>query len=261
MPSTPLSRLAQLRVTLAYTVVLVVVTATLARLGPEVEARVVGYVSTNLHNLSRGRVDTLIGSALVVDAEDIAVWLPGLICLLAVGELLWRSGRLVIAFLVGHVGATLVVALGLAVAVHVDWLPGDVAEASDVGMSYGAMGVLGSLTPAIPQRWRGAWIGWWFATGMAAVVVGMDFTSAGHLVALALGMLVAMRFGPPHRWTWARVAILGVGASLGYLILIGSDGPFATATVAGVGGAALGAGVTLQRRGRGVPRVTPDPSL
>ena len=71
------------------------------------------HASTNLHNLSHGHLGTLLGSAFVVDAGPIYDWLPGLVCLLALAELLWRSARLVVAFAVGHVGATLLVAVGL----------------------------------------------------------------------------------------------------------------------------------------------------
>ncbi len=53
------------------------------------------HASTNLHNLSHGHVGTLLGSAFVVDAGPVVSWLPGL------GELLWRSGRLMVAFVVG----------------------------------------------------------------------------------------------------------------------------------------------------------------
>ena len=137
-------------------------------------------------------------SAFVVDAGPIYVWLPGLVCLLALAELMWGSVRLMVAFAVGHVGATLLVAAGLTAAVELGWLPVSVSRATDVGMSYGATAVLGSLTAALPRRWRPAWIGWLLAAGVAVVAVGRDFTDVGHAVALALGMLVSTRFGRPR---------------------------------------------------------------
>ena len=127
-------------------------------LGPQVQDRVIRHVSTNLHNLSHGHIGTLLGSAFVIDAGPIYVWLPGLVCLLAMAELIYRSGRLVVAFAAGHIGATLLVAAGLTAAVELGWLPLSVSRATDVGMSYGAAAVLGSLTAAIPRRWRPAWI-------------------------------------------------------------------------------------------------------
>ena len=68
-------------------------------------------MSTNLHNLARGRLGTLIGSAFITDGDDLYAWLPGLVCLLALGELFRRGGRLVVAFALGHIGATVLVAV------------------------------------------------------------------------------------------------------------------------------------------------------
>ena len=138
MVSRMLSYLRPVRVTVAYAVLLVVVAVTQLALGPQVHNAVVNHMSTNLHNLSQGHVGTLVGSAFVTDGGDIYVLLPGLGCLLALGELVWRSGYLVIAFAFGHIGATLIVTAGLAVAIAAGWLPISIAHASDVGVSYGA---------------------------------------------------------------------------------------------------------------------------
>jgi len=214
-----LARLARVRVTVAYAVIVTSVTIALYALGPQVQDRVIRDVSTNLHNLSHGHLGTLFASAFVVDVGPIAVWLPMLVCLLGLAELLWGSGRLVTAFAIGHIGATLLVAAGLTAAVELGWLPGTVSRATDVGMSYGASAVLGALTAAIPWRWRPMWIGWWLAIGLTVVALTDDFTDTGHVVALALGMLVATRFGRPLPWTPARVGLLVVAAAFGYLML------------------------------------------
>jgi hypothetical protein len=232
-----LARVTRLRMTLAYAAIVTCITTTMLRLSPEMQDRVIRHASTNVHNLSHGRIGTLLGSAFVVEAGPVYVWLPGLICLLAMGELLWRSGRLIVAFAVGHLGATLLVAAGLAAAVEFGWLPGSVTRATDVGMSYGAAGVLGTLTAAIPRRWRPVWMGWWLAVAVAVAAVGHDFTDVGHGVALVLGMLVSTRFGAPAPWTRARFVLLGVAASFGYLVLASSS--LLVATGAGLAGATL----------------------
>jgi hypothetical protein len=219
-----LASLARVRVTAAYAVIVTCVTTALLELGQDVQDRVIRHASTNLHNLGHGHIGTLLDSAFVVDAGPIYVWLPGLVCLLGLAELLWGSVKLVVAFVVGHVGATLLVAVGLTAAVELGWLPVSVSRATDVGMSYGAAAVLGALTAAIPRRWRCAWIGWWLAVGLAVVAVGRGFTDVGHAVALALGMLVSTRFGTPRRWTPVRYVLLGVAAVFGYLLLA-SAGP------------------------------------
>lgn len=233
-----LAPLARVRFTLAYAVIVTCVTVALYALGPGVQDRVIRHVSTNLHNLSHGHIGTLLGSAFVIDAGPIYVWLPGLVCLLALAELLYRSGVLVVTFVVGHIGATLLVAVGLTAAVELGWLPLSVSRATDVGMSYGAAAVLGSLTAAIPGRWRPAWVGWFLAVGVAMVAVGRDFTDVGHAVALGLGMLVALRFRRHVRWTPARFVMLGVAASFGYLVLASTD--MLVATAAGMAGAVVG---------------------
>jgi hypothetical protein len=237
--------LARLRVTVAYAVSVTSVTIALYVLGPAVQERVVRHVSTNLHNLNHGRFGTLLGSAFVVDAGPIYVWLPGLICLLAVAELTFRSGLLAATFAVGHVGATLLVAAGLTAAVEFGWLPLSVSRATDVGMSYGAAAVLGSLTAAIPSRWRPAWIGWFVAVGIAIVAVGRDFTDIGHVVALGLGMLVATRLRRPEHWTPARVVMLAGATAFGYLVLASTD--MLVATAAGLAGAVIGEALSRQR--------------
>jgi hypothetical protein len=229
-----LAGLARVRVTTAYAVIVTCVTTALLELGPVVHDRVIRHASTNLHNLSHGHIGTLLGSAFVVDAGPIYVWLPGLTCLLALAELLWGSGRLVVAFVVGHVGATLLVAVGLTAAVALGWLPASVSRATDVGMSYGAAAVLGTLTAAVPRRCRSAWIGWWLAVGASVIAVGRDFTDVGHAVALVLGMLVSMRFGTPGPWSPARYALLGIAAVFGYLMLANAGLSIIVATLVGL---------------------------
>lgn len=256
-----LSRVARVRVTLVYAAVLIAVTTTLVSLAPDVQDRVIRHASTNLHNLAHGRIGTLLGSVLVIDAGPIYMWLPGLVCLLALGELLWRSARLVVAFVLGHVGATLLVAAGLTASVKLGWLPVTVARATDVGMSYGATAVLGAITAAIPRNWRSAWVGWWLAIGIAVVFIGRDFSDVGHVVALALGMIVATRFGQPQPWTPGCVVLLAIAASFGYLIFVSSGTPFSLATCAGLVGALLGALVTLRHGVRVPPSVAEEPAL
>ena len=229
----------RVRVTVVYAVLLIAVSTSLLWLGPDVEDRVIRHASTNLHNLSHGHLGTLVASAFVVDARPVYLWLPGLVCLLALGEFMWGSGRLVVAFAVGHVGATLLVAAGLTTAVELGWLPGAVTRAADVGMSYGATAVLGALTAAIPVRWRPVWIGWWVGLGIAVVAIGRDFTDAGHATALVLGMVVATRFGRAQSWTPVRLALLVVAVAFGNLILVSGD----ASVVVGLLGAIIGAAV------------------
>jgi hypothetical protein len=242
--------LVRVRVTLGYAAVLAAVSTALVILGPRVRDDVVRHMSTNVHNLSHGHLATLLGSAFVNDAGPFYVWLPWLVCLLALAELLWHSGRVALVFLVGHIGATLLVAAGLVAAIKMGWLPISITHASDVGMSYGAIAVLGALTAAIPARWRPAWIGWWLAIGAASVAVGDDFTDAGHCVALVLGMLIATRLRKPVYWTPVRYALLAGSAGFGFLLLAHTEWSSLTAAIAGPLGALVADGVARLRAAR-----------
>jgi hypothetical protein len=260
VPST-FARLARVRVTVGYAAVLVAIATALVRLDPAVQDRVIQHASTNLHNLRNGHFGTLLGSAFVIDAGPVLLWLPGLVCLLGLGELLWRSGRLLVAFAVGHVGATLLVAAGLSAAITRGWLPTSVARAADVGTSYGATAVLGALTPAIPRRWRPTWIGWWLAVAAAVVGVGADFTDVGHLLALILGMVVATWFGTPRPWTAPLVVLLAIASAFGFLVIASSEGTLILAALSGLAGALLGTVGTLYSEATAKMRHSPGTPL
>jgi hypothetical protein len=255
--------LARIRFTLSYTAALMAVSIALLILGPQVQARVVQHASTNLHNLAHGHLGTLLGSALVPDTGPIYVWLPGLVCLLALAELLWHSSRLIVAFAVGHIGTTLLVAAGLTAAVELGWLPFSITRASDVGMSYGALAVLGALTAAIPGRWRPAWIGWWVSVGLVSAVVSGDFTNVGHAVALVLGMLLATRFNRPVRWTPVRYLLLTVAVAFVFLILAHTGWTAASAVTLGALGALAAEGIArlVRRPLAAAALANPEPAI
>jgi hypothetical protein len=257
-----LSRLARVQFTVGYAAVLFAISCALLVLGPRTHDLIVQRASTNLHNLANGHVGTLLGSALVVDAGPLYFWLPFLTCLLALAELHFRTIRLVVAFLVGHIGATLVVAAALAAAVEVGWMPGSITRASDVGMSYGALAVLGAMTATMPRRWRPAWVGWWVSAGIASAIIGGDFTDAGHTVAVILGVLVSARFRQPIHWTPIRFLMLVASSGFGFLMLAHHWGTMATMPVVGVAGAFVAYKVAqLFDTGRDVPVAPPDDSV
>jgi hypothetical protein len=260
MVTSLLTRLVRVRVTLGYTAALVAVAAVLLALGPHVRDQVILHSSTNLHNLAHGRLGTLIGSAFVIENGPIYVWLPGLFAILGLAELLWRSRWMVLAFVVGHVGATLLVAAGLVGALAAGVASWSIVNVTDVGMSYGAVGVLGALTAAIPRQWRAAWTGWWLAVavGSAAISFG-DFTNVGHGVALVLGMVVGTRFGHPAHWTTARYALLAVAMAFGYLIMANTGLSILTTATLGVLGALAAAYIARRRAARRIVPVVAEP--
>ena len=246
MLSAVLARLGRVRVTLAYGAALAVVAAAMLHLHPQAQRSVIQNTSTNLHNLAEGRLGTLIGSAFVNEAGPVYLWLPGLVAVLALGELLWQSRRLALAFVVGHIGATLLVAAGIAAALAVGLVSTSVVDAADVGMSYGAVAVLGTFTAAMPGHWRAAWAGGWLAVAVgSAAISGGDFTTVGHAVALVIGIAVGSRFGVPQRWTLPRCLLLGVAAAFGYLMIAYSDPTVTTTVFLGLAGAAVSLAVSV----------------
>lgn len=266
-PLSPIvSALGRVRITLGYAAALFAVSTALVIVGPHVRDQVIRHASTNLHNLSHGRLGTLLGSAFVIDIGPFYEWLPWLMCLLALAELLWHGGRMAAVFVAGHIGATLLVAAGLVAAVKMGRLPISISWASDVGMSYGALAVLGALTTAIPERWRPAWIGWWLSVAIAVAAVGAEFTDVGHGVALVLGMLIATQFGGKQaHWTLVRYGLLAVSTVFGFLLLAHTGWSSLAAVVLGVSGALAAYGITrlrAMRRASGTDALpAPEPAM
>lgn len=231
--------LARIPVTLTYAASLVAVTTVLFALGPQTQDRVVFAASTNLHNLRHGHFGTLVGSAFVTDAGPVYAWLPGLMCLLAVAELMWRSSRTLFALAVGHVGATALVAVGLVVAIDHGWVPAEVSHDIDVGVRLRR----GRRARRAHRRDPTA-----LAAGVDRMVAGRrgerrrdrdSFTDIGHVVALLLGMLLSARLGRPGGWTTTRCVLLALASAFGLLLLTSSELLVLAAPAAGaVGGLA-----------------------
>ena len=111
-------------------------------------------------------------------------------------------------FAAGHIGATLLTAAGLWVALRIDLVEQSVANARDVGPSYGFFAVAALMTAFVDRRLRRP-----YAVGLVVLVVALlavsqSFTDVGHLLATGIGFAclpVAAR---------ARTAMRPVGASL-----------------------------------------------
>ncbi|MFI9414000.1 rhomboid-like protein [Nocardia gamkensis] len=217
----------RLPATAAYLAGLIIVSAIFSALSDSAQTRMVLHASTNLHNLLSGRLGTLLASAFVIgDAVGSWVIIPLLACLLALAELRFGALRLVRVFLVGHVGATLLVAAGLWVGVRAGWVPASIRWAEDVGVSYGAMALIGALVAAMPYRWRIAWSTVWFIVAVEGVLIGQTFTQAGHLVALTIGTAVGFfmiwsRTTIRRRLTRIEGALLAASAVLAAILLMG----------------------------------------
>ncbi|WP_330183076.1 rhomboid family intramembrane serine protease [Nocardia sp. NBC_01503] len=216
-----------LPVTYGYAALLISVTVLLSILSEATQTRVILHASTNLSNLLRGHFATLFSSAFVIDdLQSAAVIIPLLACLLALAELRFGALRLLRIFIVGHIGATVLVALGLWVAVSANWLPQEVTKVSDVGVSYGAMALIGAFIALVPSRWKPTWAITWLAVAVAGVAMGRTFTNVGHLLAFSIGLLAGYRVlrrgraELPRLNTWEG-GLLAAASALGYIMLVG----------------------------------------
>lgn len=186
----------RLPVTTAYLGLLGLVTLALEAGPAPVRAHLVLAASTNLANLGQGRWATLLTSAFVAGPRVPGPgWWLALAGLLASAELLWGSWRAVLTFLAGHVGATLLVAAGLAAGMTAGWLPAAWATAPDVGASYGLLAVLGALAAGAPPAVRRGAVPLLVAAVGVGLLLRPTFTAAGHLVALLIGLLIGTAAG------------------------------------------------------------------
>lgn len=177
-------------VTTVYVLALLVLGTLLSVQSSKDQNRILLHLSTNLHNLVHGHFSTLVASAFVTDGPAWTM-VPLVGCVLVLAELRFGSRRMVETFMAGHIGATLLVALGLLVGVHAHWIGRSVGWAQDVGVSYGTMALIGAFAVMLPQRWRLRWAQLWIVVALAGIAVGRTFTNVGHFLALVIGLLLA----------------------------------------------------------------------
>lgn len=176
----------------AYAAVVVVV-AIVVRVLPGTRTQdLVLESSTNLDNLRHTPLLVLGASAFVVSPVwGLWVVAPLVVVFGAAQRWLGRAATVIVAVL-GHVGATLFVAVLLAAGINDGVVDADVAREPDVGVSYGLAAVAAVLVGRVPRRWRP-----WYALGVLAVAGGPllldpDFTGVGHVIAVILGFALAV---------------------------------------------------------------------
>ncbi|MFJ8624832.1 rhomboid-like protein [Kitasatospora sp. NPDC093550] len=165
------------------------------------------YISTNLDNLQDHPVSALFGSALLFDGTltDVAsTGFGGTLITLGLGIcgcLAWaerRYGKLraTAVLLGGHIGATLITAVVILLALRHGWYPESVRQDSDYGISYGAQTSLAFATLAVPRWARLPWaafvVAWPLSGGVDWPGPLPDFTTVGHLLSAALGFGLAV---------------------------------------------------------------------
>jgi membrane associated rhomboid family serine protease len=144
--------------------------------------------STNLHHLARDPMRVLFSSAFWVGSlPDWLAWVVLLSIFAAPVERWVGTARTVLVFFIGHVGATLVTAAGLSVALHSDLVESSVVNARDVGASYGFAAVAAALAYRFSGRQRLLYVAAVMSVAGVSLALDHNFTNWGHLIAVAIG--------------------------------------------------------------------------
>lgn len=174
--------------TYGYLAILLVTSASLASLSDRLANRLLLEQSTNLHNLGDEPVRVLLSSAFwVPGGTDLVIGALLFSLVLAPVERRIGSWRTIALFAIGHVGATLLTAAGLWLALRADVAEQGVVHARDVGTSYGFFAVAAAMTYLLARDLRylyaAALVGY---LSVGAALSG-GFGDVGHLVAMLLG--------------------------------------------------------------------------
>ncbi|GAA1625906.1 hypothetical protein GCM10009790_05830 [Georgenia ruanii] len=177
---------------LGYAAVVAAVTIVLQLVPPEVRADVVQRCSTNLENLRDRPVFVLVVSAFVVPSLSGLLQLPLLLLVYATGQRWVGRAGTVLAAGFGHVGATLFVAALIASGITHGRLAESVAQASDVGVSYGIACMAAFILSRVPPQWRGLYVAAAAGYFVGPLLRHQTFTNVGHATAFLLGLGLAL---------------------------------------------------------------------
>ncbi|MEV0246260.1 rhomboid-like protein [Nocardia sp. NPDC050712] len=175
----------------AYAFTLFVTWWTLRGLGPVEERKLIFSASTNLHNMRDNPIQVLVASAFWTEGNFPWVTIAEFLVLMALAERWLGTGRWILLFATGHIGATLLTVYGISRAIEHQMIPLRTAIVPDVGTSYGFVAVL----TAMAFRFRGwvrlAWVATVLLVLLAAVISDRTFTAYGHLCAGLIGLFAA----------------------------------------------------------------------
>lgn len=153
--------------------------------------RLVAANSSSLGHLRALDLRVLVTSAFWLDSTPLlGLWLVLFLAVLAPAERWLGTGRWLLVFFCGHIGATAITVGGIWVATAAGVAGGRLERATDVGVSYGFFAVFAALACRMPSRWRPAALTALIGGLVIAWFAGHTFTDAGHLAAAAIGIAV-----------------------------------------------------------------------
>ena len=186
--------------TFAYLGVLLATTALLAASSERGRTMLLRASSTNLNHLASEPLRVLVASALWLQGFSIVTWAVLFVVVLAAVERALGTRRALAIFAAGHVGATLLVALGLWIGIRAGAFSPSLGDRIDVGVSYGFAAAAAAFTFLLPRRARPVYAAALVGYLVFRLVAGHTYTDAGHLVALAIGYgLWLTGFADPRR--------------------------------------------------------------
>ncbi len=175
------------QVGVTYAVLVLTVTLVLHALPAETTQRVVQQASTNLVNLRQQPLTVMAASAFVLGNWSSLLELPVLIMAYGAVQRWLGWPAAVVAGVLGHVGATLFVAVILVTGIARGDIALRIATVTDVGVSYGMACIFGLLIARVGRRWVPVYL----TAALAYLAYGFlhdrSFTALGHTTAFAIG--------------------------------------------------------------------------
>lgn len=162
---------------------------------PNDVAAIVGWTSTNVHNLAHHPVAATFASAFIVPngllPELLIVGLAFVVVERAIG-----TARVVVIALTGHAVATIVTEGAVAVGIALSVFPSTHATRSDVGISYAMYAVGAAAVFLVPAPWRTAAVLALVGLVGGPVLISPDMTALGHALAATIGFALMWRLDP-----------------------------------------------------------------
>jgi hypothetical protein len=174
--------------TFVYLFVLLVTTWVLRTSTVTIDQQLLWLHSTNLTHLKDDPVSVLLTSAFWLTGLELVAWLVLFPLVLAPAEKWLGTVRAIVVFAVGHVGATLLTAGGIAFLVRHGMAPRRLKDVIDVGSSYGFFAVAAVFSYRFRGRWGLAWAAALLTGATAMVIWHARFADYGHLVAVLVGL-------------------------------------------------------------------------
>jgi hypothetical protein len=163
-------------------------------LSPRLRNAVLLTHSTTLVHLKKEPLTVLFGSAMWTDVDELVFMALTAFLYLAPLERWIGTWRTVLAFLAGHIGATLLIALWIEETVVLTPKQNGVyAHTIDVGISYGAYACAALLAYRLRWPWR---LSVWslllayllYQASLKDFDAAVDYTPLGHLTAFGIGL-------------------------------------------------------------------------